>query len=128
MSDFKPHLNLLINEFDEGDRFVNYAEFIYCLRGTLSPERVAVLNNIFNQLDTENKQEIQISELLEKINRTPTLPIEEMKKAVDLYCQFQGINDGVFTPEDFEDFFGFVGVYFKNDEDFRAEILKIFSE
>jgi hypothetical protein len=45
-----------------------------------------------------------------------------------LYCEFQGINDGVFTFEDFEDFFGFIGIYFENDEDFRSFILKTFDE
>ena len=94
----------------------------------MSPEKIAVLNNIFNQLDVEHKQEIQISYLLDKINKTQSLSVEETKRAVGLYCEFQGITDGVFTNEDFEDFFGFIGVYFRNDEDFRGEVLKVFSE
>lgn len=86
------------------------------------------MGNIFGQLDAEHKQEILISYVLGKMNRTPTLSLAELKRSVDLYCEFQGITDGVFTSEDFEDFFGFVAVYFKNDEDFRGEVLKIFSE
>jgi hypothetical protein len=35
--------------------FINYAELLYCIRGVLSPERSAVLVNIFKQLDNENK-------------------------------------------------------------------------
>lgn len=47
---------------------------------------------------------------------------------MDLYCEFQGIDDGVFTFEDFEDFFGFIGLHFSSDEDFRSFVLKTFDE
>jgi hypothetical protein len=32
---------------------------------------------------------------------------------IDYYCRFQGIDDGVFTDEDFTDFFGFISFYFQ---------------
>lgn len=46
------------------------------------------------------------------------------KRAIDLYCRFQSIDDGIFTDEDFNDFFEFVSFSFTEDASFN-EFVKI---
>jgi hypothetical protein len=43
---------------------------------------------------------------------------EDFVKGVKLYESFQGIDDGVFTDEDFVDFFGFLAFAFADTERF----------
>jgi hypothetical protein len=42
---------------------------------------------------------------------------DNFKRAVELYTRFQGIDDGVFTEEDFLDFLGFLS---SNYPDYNA--------
>ena len=43
---------------------------------------------------------------------------EEFIKGIKLYENFQGIDDGVFTDEDFMDFFGFLAFAFPDAQQF----------
>ena len=54
--------------------------------------------------------------------------IENFGKSVDLYVKFQGIDDGVFTEDDFNDCLGFLSFDFNTNEDFRKSIIKPFYE
>jgi Ca2+-binding EF-hand superfamily protein len=54
--------------------------------------------------------------------------IDNFKKAVDLYSKFQGIDDGVFTEEDFNDFLGFLSFDFASPEHFKRTIISAFYE
>ena len=54
--------------------------------------------------------------------------IENFGKSVDLYVKFQGIDDGVFTEDDFNDCLGFLSFDFNTNDDFRKSIIKPFYE
>ena len=41
------------------------------------------------------------------------------KRAIDFYCKFQSIDDGIFTDEDFNDFFEFISFSFREDPSFN---------
>ena len=53
---------------------------------------------------------------------------ENFKKAVQLYGQFQGIDDGVFTEEDFHDFMGFLSFDHDSFEEFKHYLIRPFYE
>lgn len=44
--------------------------------------------------------------------------IGSLKRAIDSYCRFQSIDDGIFTDEDFNDFFEFVSFSYSADAAF----------
>jgi hypothetical protein len=75
-------------------------------------------------LNTHQKGEISIAKLSNSFRmRSETA---NFQKAIDLYCQFQSIDDGVFTEEDVNDFFGFISFTLVNDKDFHSFIQKGF--
>lgn len=75
-------------------------------------------------LDQRKEGEITINTFLKSIlNKNISL---EMNKCVQLYCQFQGIDDGVFTEEDFLDFFGFLSFSHYSHEVFKKFIRNAF--
>lgn len=45
---------------------------------------------------------------------------------MELYCQFQGIDDGVFTEEDFVDFMGFLSFNSLANENFKNQFIRPF--
>lgn len=106
MSQYNP------NKFGE----INYAELIYGLKGNMNLQRQALIDDLFNMLDVEQKGEVEIARLVGAYrNRSE---IGAFKRAVDLYCKFQSIDDGVFTDEDFNDFFEFLSFSFRDDLQF----------
>jgi hypothetical protein len=67
-------------------------------------------------LDTEQRGEVEIMKLIgAHKNRTG---LSNFKHAVELYCKFQSIDDGIFIDEDFSDFFEFLSFTFVDDHDF----------
>jgi Ca2+-binding EF-hand superfamily protein len=100
---------------------INYAELIYGLKGNMSTQRQPLVDDLFSMLDTEQRGEVEIMRLIAAHkNRTD---LGSFKRSVDLYCKFQSIEDGIFTDEDFTDFFEFLSFTFVNDADF-SEWLK----
>lgn len=80
-------------------------------------QRQALIDDLFNMLDVEQKGEIEISRLVGSYrNRSE---IGSLKRAIDLYCRFQSIDDGIFTDEDFNDFFEFISFAFGIDSSFQ---------
>jgi Ca2+-binding EF-hand superfamily protein len=102
------------------DGYLNYAEFLYSLRGAMSPFREGLTKSIFEQLDKEAAGEVQVALLLKSFEG----PQDEFREAVGLYNQFQGIEDGVFTEDDFLDFMGFVSYVFEGDEGYREFVTR----
>lgn len=49
---------------------------------------------------------------------------EEFTRGIQLYESFQGIDDGVFTDEDFIDFLGFVAFAFADPQQFISFVEK----
>lgn len=95
---------------------INYAELIYFLRDKISSQRNDLIQSTFDRLDVRKEGEILIDQLLAK--NEDRQRAEAFEKAVDDYCHFQGIDDGIFTDEDFSDFFGFIGFPF-DESDFQ---------
>jgi len=54
--------------------------------------------------------------------------LKDFKQAIHLYCKFQGIDDGVFTDEDFIDFIGFLSFYFSHTDQFVNFVSKAYLE
>ena len=53
---------------------------------------------------------------------------DSFRRAVDLYSQFQGIDDGVFTEDDFNDCLGFLSFDFNSNDSFKNHIIRAFYE
>ena len=47
---------------------------------------------------------------------------------MDLYVRFQGIDDGVFTEDDFYDFLGFLSFNYDSDNAFKSFVIRPFYE
>ena len=54
--------------------------------------------------------------------------VESFKRLIELYCQFQGIDDGVFTEDDFIDFMGFLSFNALSNQQFRNQFIRPFFE
>jgi hypothetical protein len=52
----------------------------------------------------------------------------KFRKAVESYSTFQGINDGVFTEDDFNDFLGFLSFDYSLSDKFKNEVIRAFYE
>ena len=88
----------------------------------MNEKRNNLLNNLFSIVDENNEGEILISKLIERYqNRSE---INAFRRAIDSYERFQSIDDGVFTDEDFIDFFEFLSFSFSEDISFE-EFIKI---
>lgn len=85
-------------------------------------QRQSLVDDLFNMLDSQQKGEIQISKLINCYRNKSE--IGAFKRAIDLYCKFQSIDDGIFTDEDFNDFFEFISFSFSADISFN-EFIKI---
>lgn len=77
-------------------------------------------------MDTRREGEFPINYLVSRF--LSKSQIENFKKNVELYCQFQGIDDGVFTEDDFHDFFGFISVYHPTSTSFYNSVIRPFLE
>lgn len=98
---------------------MNYAEVAYYLRGQLSHETEEFLVEQFSE--SQNKDvEIPIERL---VNVYTGKKRDSFQEAINIYCKFQGIDDGVFTQDDYVDFFGFLYSYFDNDGSFKKYVL-----
>ena len=85
-------------------------------------QRQALVDDLFHMLDSEERAEIEISKIVASYkNRSE---IGAFKRAIDLYCKFQSIDDGIFTDEDFNDFFEFISFSFREDSSF-TEFIKV---
>ena len=85
-------------------------------------QRQALVDDLFHMLDAEQRAEIEIGKIISSYkNRSE---IGAFKRAIDLYCKFQSIDDGIFTDEDFNDFFEFLSFSFREDASF-SEFVKI---
>lgn len=95
---------------------------IYTLKGNLNEKRTNLLNDLFSVLDEKNEGELAISRLVDRYqNRSE---INAFRRAIDHYERFQSIDDGVFTDEDFMDFFEFLSFSFSEDISFE-EFIKV---
>lgn len=79
-----------------------------------------MIDDLFNMLDVEQKGEIQLGKIVASFrNRSE---IGAFKRAIDSYCKFQSIDDGIFTDQDFNDFFEFVSFSYGVDSAFQEFI------
>lgn len=79
-------------------------------------QRQSMIDDLFNMLDHEQKGEIELQKIISGFrNRSE---IGSLKRAIDSYCRFQSIDDGIFTDEDFNDFFEFVSFSYSADAAF----------
>lgn len=120
------HLNILSDELSEGKDNIDYSLLVYDLKGEINEDISAEISNTFYFLDTRREGEILIDYLLSRfLNRS----LEgKFKKAVESYSVFQGINDGVFTEDDFNDFLGFLSFDYTLSEKFKSEVIRGFYE
>lgn len=120
------HLNILSDELSEGKDNIDYSLLVYDLKGEINEDISAEISSTFYFLDIKREGEILIDYLLSRfLNRSLEM---KFKKAVDAYCVFQGINDGVFTEDDFNDFLGFLSFDYTSSDKFKAEIIRGFYE
>lgn len=99
---------------------------IYDLKGQVEEDRVKEIQNVFNDLDDRREGEFPINYLLSRF--LSKLEGANFKKAVELYSKFQGIDDGVFTEDDFLDFMGFLSFDYASNEQFKKHIIRAFYE
>lgn len=108
--DYK-ELQTLLKSFNSENGEINYAEVAYFLRGQQSHEVEEFLIQLFRDEDEDKEGEIAIQRLVQRYNGQKR---EQFNQAVNSYCKFQGIDDGVFTQDDFLDFYGFLSFYFQS--------------
>jgi len=89
---------------------------VYDLKGQLDENRLHDVERAFHELDTRMEGEFSIEHLLGRF--LSKREGDNFKRAVDLYARFQGIDDGVFTEEDFVDFIGFLSANYPVYENF----------
>lgn len=89
---------------------------IYSLKGQLEPAQELAIERAFNLLDTANEKELPIDKVISMFKYQQYK--DDFARAVKLYCNFQAIDDGVFTDEDFIDFFGFLAFAFADSQQF----------
>lgn len=53
---------------------------------------------------------------------------QNFQTAINLYARFQGIDDGVFTEDDFHDCFGFLSFEYDSFEVFKNNVIRPFYE
>lgn len=53
---------------------------------------------------------------------------QNFQTSVDLYARFQGIDDGVFTEDDFHDCIGFLSFDYDSVEAFKSNVIRPFYE
>ena len=112
------HLNILSDELSEGKDNIDYSLLVYDLKGEINEDISAEISSTFYFLDTKREGEILIDTLLNRfLNRSLDA---KFKKAVESYSIFQGINDGVFTEDDFNDFLGFLSFDYTLSEKFKS--------
>lgn len=79
---------------------------------------------MFNELDTRREGEFPINYFVGRyLSKRDT---SAFTKAVELYSRFQGIDDGVFTQDDFFDFMGFLSSDCISEEQFRLQLIRPF--
>ena len=52
----------------------------------------------------------------------------DFQNSIDLYVKFQGIDDGVFTEDDFHDCLGFISFDHNSNDSFRSHVIRPFYE
>ena len=95
------------------------------MKGTVEAERSALIDKVFVMLDPQQEHELEIQHIVDSLKMKDK---QEFANAVNLYCDFQSIDDGYFTDEDFIDLFEFLSVIFVENEAFRNFILHTFYE
>ncbi len=58
-------------------------------------QRQALVDDLFNMLDADQRGEIEIGRLISSYRNRSEIGV--FKRAIDLYCKFQSIEDGIFT-------------------------------
>ena len=53
---------------------------------------------------------------------------QNFQTSIDLYARFQGIDDGVFTEDDFHDCIGFLSFDYDSVEAFKSNVIRPFYE
>lgn len=116
---------MIIGEFSStGSGEINYAELIYSLKGQLENVHENVIERAFALLDLGNEREIQIEKVIQAFKYAHYK--EDFVRGIELYESFQGIDDGVFTDEDFVDFFGFLAFAFADAQQFMGFVEKAY--
>ena len=105
----------------------NYAEVAYHLRGKQSEQTEEFLSHHFDSIDLRKEGEVAIDDLTERWRGSPK-DLEDFYQAIKAYCKFQGIDDGVFTQDDFLDFYGFLQFYFDSEQAFKNYVINCESE
>jgi hypothetical protein len=77
-------------------------------------------------LDDRREGEFPINYLLSRYLSKRESP--SYAKAVESYSRFQGIDDGVFTQDDFIDFMGFLSADCTSDDQFRRLLIRPFTQ
>lgn len=99
-------MELIFRELSDNNQEIDYSVLVYDLKGQLEENRLHDVERAFHELDTRMEGEFSIAHLLDRY--LSKREGDNFKRAVDLYTKFQGIDDGVFTEEDFVDFLGFL--------------------
>lgn len=112
------HLNIIADELSEGKDNIDYSLLVYDLKGEINEDISSEIANTFYFLDTKREGEILIDYLL---SRFLSRSLEaKFRRAVESYSIFQGITDGVFTEDDFNDFLGFLSFDYSLSEQFKS--------
>jgi Ca2+-binding EF-hand superfamily protein len=122
----KDHLSLVIDELSQDGNEVDYSVLVYDLKGQLDEETARQIDKTFVLLDGRREGEFPIEYMLSRF-QSRSLG-EQFRQAVDLYARFQGIDDGTFTEDDFNDFLGFLSFDFASLGDFATAVIRPFHE
>lgn len=99
---------------------------VYDLKGQVNEEVSKEIDATFSFLDSRREGEFPIDYLISRYLSRGLQ--DQFRSAVDLYAKFQGIDDGTFTEDDFNDFLGFLSFDYASIEDFKKHVIRPFYE
>lgn len=120
-------LKSLSNAFDaNGDGRIQYEEFLRAIRGDLSPQRLAVVNQAFDKFDRNRSGVVNLEDLtgLFSANMHPDVRAGR-RSAESVLTEFlnsfegtRGSIDGIVTREEFQDYYTNLSAFMETDEYF----------
>lgn len=120
------HIDLIFRELSSNQNDIDYSVLVYDIKGQVEEDRVREIEGVFNVLDNRREGEFPINYMVSRFF-SKSLG-DNFQKAIDLYAKFQGIDDGVFTEDDFHDCLGFLSFDYNSNEAFTSHIIRPFYE
>ena len=108
---------------------INYQDFLNIIHGYLNDFRMAIVDQLFNQLNTNNKTTLEVKTILSSFNdkRMGQEATDDFKDNFLSHHEFFGKGKTDVSYNEFVNFFEILSTNFKEDSDFEKYINKAFS-